>query len=275
MPLFRRDPAPEVSHRTILTINGRPQPTPETAHTIQRRSRLFVECERRLAGDSLTQPAARGHLLGDGNGLEGLVAKIAPLFEREQSLIRWVALRGAFNHMNMTIFSDDPRAKNGAHRSAEELADVVGLLWVDEMGQPFTASSTGKPSLRERVLDPRMPAVLRDGAVALATMVTTFAVSYERLPKMSNKQVNADPLYARLDDVIALDCIAWCAVALLRLDIGQQWITRVPEPDALPEPGWHTDPLTGKFERYWDGTDWTSSCRSPDPKFPAGAFPLR
>lgn len=185
MPLFRKDRQPTPSRRAVMTINGQPQATPETSNTIERRSRLFVECERRLADDPLTQPAACGRLLGDGNGLEGLVAKIAPMFEREQSLIRWVALRGAFLHTNMHVFSDDPRAQEGATRSPEQFADVMGLVWVDEAGQPYKAGSTGKASLKEREPDPRMPIVMRDGAVALATMATTYAVNYERLPKMS------------------------------------------------------------------------------------------
>ena len=150
----------------------------------------------------------------------------------------------------------------------------MGLAWVDEAGQPYSASSVGKALLKERDPDPRMPAIMRDGAVALATMVTTFAANYERLLKMSNDQVNIDSFYARLDDVIALDCIVWCAVALLRLNLGQQWITRVPEPDALQVPGWYTDPLTGTFERYWDGADWTPSCRQANSRA-EGRYPLR
>ena len=276
MPLFRRNPEPMTSHRTVITINGRPQPTPESAQLIERRSRLFVECERRLADDPLTQPNARGHLLGDGTGLEGLTAKIAPLFAHEQSLIRWVALRAAFTHMNMHMFSDDPRARQAATRSPEELANVMGLIWVDETGQPYKPGSTGKPSLRARESAPQMPAVMLDGAVALATMVTTYAVTYERLLKMSNDQVNTDPMYATLNDVIALDCITWCAVALLRLELGQLWITRTPEPDALPEPGWYADPVIGKFERYWDGTDWTPACRNHEGnRLTEGTYALR
>jgi len=276
MPLFRKEPERAISRRPILTINGQPQPTPETPDTIERRSRLFVECERRLADDPLTQEAACGQLVGDGNGLEGLVAKIAPLFEREQSLIRWVALRGAFFWLYAPIFAPDAAQRGAATKSPEELAEVMGLAWVDAAGQPYTASSTGKVLLKAQEPARQMPIEQRNVAVAIATMTTTFATEYPRLPKMTSEQVNADPKCTTLNDVIALDCIAWSAVALLRLNLAQLVFAKIPEPDALPEPGWHTDPVTGKFERYWDGSDWTSACRRQEGRrFAEFTVPLR
>lgn len=272
MPLFRKEP----ERRPILTINGRPQPTPETPDTNERRSRLFVECERRLADDPLTQEAACGRLVGDGNGLEDLVAKIAPLFERESSLIRWVALRGAFFWLYAHIFAPDASQRGVATKSPEELADVMGLAWVDAAGQPYTASSTGKVLLKAQEPAGQMPGELRNVAVALATMTTTFAAEYTRLPKMTMQQVNADSKCSTLNDVIALDCIAWSAVALLRLRLAQPVFAKMPEPDALPEPGWYTDPLGGKPERYWDGSDWTSACRMQEGRrFAEYTQPLR
>ena len=276
MPLFRKEPERAISRRPVLTINGRPQPTPETPDTIERRSRLFVECERRLADDPLTQEAARGHLVGDGNGLEGLVAKIAPLFEREQSLIRWVALRGAFSHMYMHIFAPDASQRGVATKSPEELAEVMGLAWVDAAGQPYTASSTGKVFLKEQEPARQMPVELRNVALAIATMTTTFATEYARLPKMTIEQVNTDPKCSTLSDVIALDCIAWSAVALLRLSLAQLVFAKMAEPDALPEPEWYTEPLGGRSERYWNGSDWTPSCRRQEGRrFAEFTVPLR
>jgi Protein of unknown function (DUF2510) len=275
MPLFRKEPERAISRRPVLTINGRPQPVPETPDTIERRSRLFVECERRLADDPLTQEAACGQLVGDGNGLEGLVARIAPLFEREQSLIRWVALRGAFTHMYGHIFAPDS-SPNRATRSPEELAEVMGLAWADATSQSYTATSTGKVFLKDQEPASQMPGELRNVALALATMTTTFAAEYDRLPKMTIEQVNADSKCSTLNDIIALDCIAWSAVALLRLGLAQLVLAKIAEPDALPEPGWYTDPLFGKFERRWDGSDWTSACRRQEGRrFAEFTVPLR
>ncbi len=87
---------------------------------------MFVECERRLAADPLAGSAAAGQPIGDGFGLEGLVAKLTPLFERERSLIRWVALRGAFTELFVRVFDPD-----SAVVSPEDLEQVMGLEWVD------------------------------------------------------------------------------------------------------------------------------------------------
>jgi len=48
------------------------------------------------------------------------------------------------------------------------------------------------------------------------------------------------------------------------LEVAQQLLPKVPEPEALPEPGWYVEPLFSKGERYWDGSDWTSTCRMKD-----------
>jgi hypothetical protein len=98
MGLFSK-PRENRPKRPLLTINGRPQREPEGPGSLERRSRLFVECTRRLADDPLAGNGARGTPIGDGLGMETLVAKIAPLFEKERSLLRWVALRGAFTDL--------------------------------------------------------------------------------------------------------------------------------------------------------------------------------
>lgn len=232
----------------LLTINGRPQSAPETAATIERRFRLFWESARRLSDDPLTQPAARGHLLGDGSGLEGLVAKLAPLFTREQSLLRWVALRGAIATLYTDFLAED------STESLEELADVMGLTW--------TRNPDGGYSLAAKESSQQPNSDQREAAVALANLVVADYVSYYgQVPKMTISEVNADKRLASLNDVTAPDCIAWAATALLRLGRAQLFFDKVPEPDALPAPGWYTDPVLALYDRYWDGSDWTSAIR--------------
>lgn len=243
MPFFHRPP--------VLTINGRPQPQPEVSGSIERRFRLFYECERRLAADPLAGAVAAGRPIGDGCGLEGLVAKLAPLFERERSLMRWVALRGAFAELYNCIF--DP---GGAAASPEELEQVMGLEWTAD------AQGESHPNLAQpwrTTLSPQQ----RQDALGIASSVLIRAEDYSRYSKMTVMDVNADPR-CRFPDAVALDGIAWSAIALLRLGIAQQRFPRVPEPDALPEPGWYTDPLFAKSERFWDGSDWTAHCRVRD-----------
>jgi hypothetical protein len=63
-------------------------------------------------------------------------------------------------------------------------------------------------------------------------------------------------------NAVALDIIAWSAVALLRLELLD--LNHVPEPDRLDTSGWYYDPLWGKVQRFWDGSDWTGRCRVVD-----------
>ena len=250
MPLFRRQPETGPSDRRVLTVNGRPQPQPEAPGSMPRRNRLFVECERRPAADPLAGSAA-GRPIGDGSGLEGLVAKVAPLFEREQSLIRWVALRGAFTELFIRIFDPD-----SAVASPEDLERVMGLEWVADVQGEF------HPNLAQpwrTTLSPDQ----RQEALGVASSVFIRAEDYGRYSGMSVTDVNADPR-CRIPKAAALDCIVWSAIALLRLGVAHQLFSQVPEPDALSEPGWYTDPLFAKAERFWDGFDWTGRCRTKD-----------
>jgi hypothetical protein len=188
------------------------------------------------------------------------VAKIAPLFERERSLVKWVVLRGAFTQLFGFVF--DPNAgPNRATRSPEELADVMGLTWVDGEGNPYTIRSAGRAILQVAESSRGMPENLREMALNIAKLPVEFAVDYPRIGAMSSEEVLADPMCKLLNDAIALDCIAWTATGLLRLGLSQLMMPKVPEPDALVQPGWYTDPLFGKLKRYWDGSDWTSDCR--------------
>jgi hypothetical protein len=239
MPLFRK----------VLTINGRPQPQPETIGSMSRKTRLFVECERRLASDPLAAPAAIGQPIGDGLGLEGLVAKLAPLFERERSLIRWVALRGALTELFVRVLDPD-----SAVVSPEDLEQVMGLEWaVDAQGESH-------PDLA-RPWRSTMSPDQRQAALGVAASIFIRAEDYDRYSKMSVAEVNADPR-CQISRAIALDYIAWLAIAFLRLKTAQQIFSQVPEPDALPQPGWYTEPLFAKAERFWDGSDWTALCRT-------------
>jgi hypothetical protein len=103
----------------------------------------------------------------------------------------------------------------------------------------------------------------RQAALGVASSVFIRAEDYGRYSGMSVMDVNADPR-CQIPQSAALDCIAWSAIALLRLEIAQQLFPQVPEPDALLEPGWYTEPLFAKSERFWDGSDWTARCRVKD-----------
>jgi Protein of unknown function (DUF2510) len=258
-PAPGHEPGQTIRSPSILTISGRPQPTPETSDSIERRIRLYVECERRLTGHPLAGQDARGGLLGPGSGLEHLVALIAPLFQREQSLIRWVAIRGAVACLYMNIL--DPRS---AKASAEDFACAMGFRWIDSAGRPYTDEAQGDVSFVVQDQSGRMPRELKNAAAATIDTVMGYLADYRRFTSMNLADAIVDPFFSKLDDAAALDCIAWSAVARLRMGLAQQVSAKVPEPDALPEPGWYTEPLTAKCERYWDGYDWKSACRLAD-----------
>jgi Protein of unknown function (DUF2510) len=264
MPLFRGKQDSGSRGQRVMTVNGRPQPSPEGPGTIQRRSRLFTECARRLATDPLASERASGQPIGDGCGLEGLVAKIAPLYKVEQSLIRWVALRGAFTELFVRVI--DPTSSMAPPRALES---VMGLEWAaDGSGQGRLQVSAAWRS--------RLSQEQCNNALGVASSVLVRGDDYARYSSLSVPEINADPLYARLGDAVAMDCLAWTAVALLRLGITQQFFDRIPEPDALPHPGWYPEPLFAKSERYWDGSDWTSACRVSNGRgFTEADVPLR
>jgi len=250
MPFFRK-PEPSPGDRPRLTINGVRQTLPEATGRFPRRFRLFIECERRLAGDPLAQPNALGCPVGDGHGLEGLVAKLNPLFEREESLIRWVALRGALAEISIRILDNET-----AVRSPNDLEAAMGLEWAPDGQGASRADISG-------AWHGRLTAEQRESALGIASSVLIRAEDYRRLESKSIQDVIADHSYW-MSRPIALDCIAWSAIALLRLEVAQQVVSQVPEPDALVAPGWYTEPLFAKSERYWDGSDWSSRCRVQD-----------
>jgi hypothetical protein len=243
--------------RPHMTINGRPQSVPESSDSIERRFRLFYESARRLADDPLAQPGASGHLLGRGTGLEQLVSAITPLFQREQSLIRWVALRGAIATVhNATLIGDSPDA-------VIALTQAMGLGLVQGHGDGVSVwPLVGDPSAGQD----------HSAAVALGNIIYGLLRDYERVVKLSFEETIAYPRFAALTDALALDCIAWAAAGLLRIGRAQELVPKVPEPDALTEPGWYMDPVFARFERYWDGSDWTPQVRKTGQQ---GTAPLR
>lgn len=248
MGLFSR-PQEKPRRPQRLTISGRPQTDPERPGSLERRGRLFTECTRRLAADRLVSDGAQGTPIGDGLGMEELVAKIAPLFEKERSLLRWVALRGAFT--DLYIHTIDPSSRVVPFSPAVET--VMGVGNISEVGaEPVIDVAPGWA--------PRLGQQQRSAAIQVFAAVQVRAYDYGRYSKMSVADVNQDRR-CYLNDAMALDFIAWSAVALLRLGVAQQ-LMDAPEPDALEAPGWYTDPLFAKAERRWDGSDWTDLCRS-------------
>jgi Protein of unknown function (DUF2510) len=242
---------------------------------LQRRARLFVECVRQLADDPLAQPAARGVPIGDGCGMERLVARIDPIFARERSLLRWVALRGALAQLYIMTVDDSSAAL--PFSPAVETAMGVGDVAPPGATEPVIGVGREWAS--------RLSAEQRQAVVEVFSALAVRVFDYERYSQMSIDEVNQDPR-CRLNDAMALDFIAWSAVALLRTELAQSFL-HAPEPDALEQPGWYTDPLWGKAQRYWDGDDWTERVRAsggqeailrlrppnPQPSRPAQAGP--
>jgi hypothetical protein len=161
-----------------------------------------------------------------------------------------VALRGAFAHLFIWVFD-----RESAAVLPMDLEYVMGLEWVtDAQGEHLDLIQPWRTTLSPDQ---------RQAALVVASSVCTRVVDYSRYSKMNVYDVNADP-HCQILKAVALDCIAWSAIALLRLGIAQQLFPQVPEPDALSEPGWYIDPLFAKSERFWDGSDWTARSRTND-----------
>lgn len=211
-----------------------------------------MECTRWVAEDPLAGPSASGVPIGDGCGMEGLVARIAPLFDKERSLLRWVALRGAL--AQLYIATMDSTSRVIPFSPAVEAAMGVRTVATPEAAGPVIEVA---PEWASRLSDDQHHAV---AGIFSALAVRLF--DYGRYSQLPVDEVNQDPK-CRLNDAMALDFIAWSAVALLRTGQAQGFL-HAPEPDALEQPGWYTDPLWGKAQRYWDGTDWTERARTND-----------
>jgi hypothetical protein len=243
MSLFR---GAEPSVRPRRTLSGRPVSVPEDMGQQARRGRLMSEAVRRLEAHPLGAKRAHGVALGDGHGMEDLVGHIAPLFKREISLARWVAIRGALLFLDMIFPSD---------REWEELMPVMGLA-------PVNDPHTGKPTFVVLRQASPVTAEAEGNILGLFWAITSRWELYAEVSEMTVQQVNADPQWARIGPGMALDFIAWTAIAMLRTgNASSELIRNMPEPGLLEQPGWYADPLFAKCERYWDGDDWADLVR--------------
>ena len=235
--------------RSIRTVSGEVQPLPERPDTIKRRTRLFVECLRHIQGAPLATPSAR-EPIGDGCGLEDLVSRIRPVFSTDASLIPWVALRGA-----MTLLHQETWAYG--HADTPFIPTVELVMGVGHVGDIANADPTIgiAPDFAGA-----LSADQTEAAIGVYSTVWWWLLNYEEYSQLSTSAVMETPLYPSRP--IALDVIAWVCVAFWRLGIAQSLIEAVPQPDLLETSGWYTEPLFGKAERYWDGKDWTASCRT-------------
>jgi hypothetical protein len=188
---------------------------------------------------------ADGRPLGDGYGMEELVAVIAPLFARERALIRWVALRGALLYLDM-LCPDDA--------SMQALLPHLGL-------RPSEAAD----GLAVELIDPerQVPEPTAGLVTGLFFSIADRWASYRQLAEMTVAEVNLDARWAVVGPSMGLDYIAWAAVAMVRSGAWAAGSMRdVPEPGLLEEPGWYIEPLFAKSERFWDGEDWTRRVRA-------------
>lgn len=240
--------------RTVRNISGEVQSVPERPGTMERRIRLFIECLRRIQGDPLASASAL-QPIGDGCGLEGLVDRIRPVFATDAYLIPWVALRGA-----MTVL--DQETWRGSDSSAPFIPTVELVMGVGHIGDIANADPTVgiAPEFAGGLTTDQSEAVL-----GVYSTVWWRLVNYEEYSQMNTSAVMGTDLYPNRP--VALDVIAWVCVALWRLGFAQSYIDTVPQPDLLETPGWYTEPLFGKAERYWDGRDWTATCRTQGRQF--------
>jgi hypothetical protein len=253
------DPA-ERSIRPTRTISGKPMTVPEEIGTFPRRARLMAAAVQEVQPHPLAQAGARGFPLGDGHGMEDVVGVVRPLFAAERSLTRWVAIRGALLFLDMVT-------PNQA--SWENIMAAMGLRLAPD---PFTNEE------RIEVLQAdgeQLSPALQGNITGVFASLAMHLEDYERVSNMPIKQVNTDPAWAIVSEAVALDFIAWAAVALCRT--GElEAVMRMPEPGLLEQPGWYADPLWAKGERFWDGTDWTERMRVRDGRrWIDGSQPLR
>jgi hypothetical protein len=183
---------------------------------MERQFRLFIECVRKLSGEPLSAPSAKRTPIGDGCGMEGLVAQIAPLFAKERSLLRWVALRGALTHLYvMTVDSSS--------RAIPFLPMIEVAMGVGDVSEA--------PGTAEPVIDvvpewvSRLSPEQRAGVIGLFQSLVSRLFDYENYSNLSIDEVNKAPRYRVVNDAMALDYIAWSAVALLRTGLAQDILT--------------------------------------------------
>lgn len=235
------------------SLSGIPQAQPEAyGGPLARRQRLFWYTVSVLKSHPQAHSDAFGNLLGDGLGMEGLVETIRPIYSREASLLKWVALRGALHGL----------WDSGATLASIPVVESVGLRWLDG-GELCPA-------------DPTVPQQLSGPAVGLAASVMEKVGSYEEISELTVGEVQADQRWrlSAFSDEMALDYIVWSAIVLNRLEAAGylEPLPPLPQPSMLEVPGWYVDPLWGRAGRYWDGSDWTTRWRPApdDPRFRDG-----
>jgi hypothetical protein len=231
--------------RPTQTVTGTPQPSPEAYGSIARRQRLFYYCQMLLAD----HPASRddGGLLGDGTGMEDVVASIEPVFGRERSMIRWTALRGAL----ADLAGCGPVAWEAASES-------VGLQWLES--GPSGSGQWGPAPAHQN-----LPANLINAAIGVHASIMQRVIRYDEFKGWDLNRVLGDP-GVNINQAVGLDYIGWTAVVLNRLDrrgVLPPVTAEPPAPSALEGPGWYVDPIFAKADRYYGGDDWTARCRLP------------
>ena len=228
-------PSKVPSVRPNRSITGGPLAIPEDIGKLPRRVRLMAHAQRALADHPLAQASSFGQPLGDGTGMEAAVAHIAPIFARERSIVRWVALRGALLFLDMHC--PEPA-------SWERLVRGMGLR--TEGGKIVIVSDlTMSPDAVEM-------------AIGVAASIHNRLVHYDEAERASITDLNSAPLWSTVHEAIGLDYIAWTAVALNRAGLPP---APEMEPGALDSPGFYAEPVFAKAERYWDGTYWTPRVR--------------
>lgn len=205
---------------------------------------MFIECAKRL--DDL--PLSKEWLtpVGRGSGIELAVEQLRGTFEREPSMIKRAALRDAI----WGLYAYTYRPKQAVW--ARFVPVVQNLMAVGHVGSTVVVNREKAPGLT--------PQQERDAA-ALYEAVWSRLINYEHYSGMTIEEVIASPGLVPSDN-LGLEMIAWSAIAFRRTTLPSSF-DDYPEPDQLIKPGWYTEPCFAKMERYWDGSDWTSSCRSP------------
>lgn len=247
MVLF--SPKDEARQQPRLTVNGRMQPEPEGPGTVQRRYRLFIEALRRTIDHPLASAPLHGVPIGDGLGMEDVVARVAPLFEREAALARWVALRGALTALHV-------HTVDASSRAVPFYPVVENVMGVGHVGD--VSRGDDRIDVAPQYAG-GMPPDQKQAAIGVFAALSVRLFNYEQYAAMNVDSVLASPF--NVSQAVALDFIAWTAIALHRLKLSGELMANVPEPDALQQPGWYADPLWGKAERHWDGRDWSTRVR--------------
>lgn len=250
MALFSK-PSDEPRRAPNRTINGKPQGVPESPSTVQRRFRLFAESVRRVAGHPLAAQESR-QPIGDGLGLEDVVRRISPVFKHDDTLVSWTAIRGAIAALYIHTWDQSSLVM--------PFVTVETAMSVGHIGDIARGDDTIDVAPEWQ---PRLSPDQQEAAVGVYSAVFGRVANYGEYSQASPEEVRSSWIYP--GHAVALDMIAWIAVAFHRIGLAEPLITSTcPEPDLLEAPGWYVEPLWGQLERYWDGSDWTSRCRLLD-----------